>query len=145
MKEEEGGGREDMARKSFETFDGKIVINSTFFALFPQPPISYYPSLSLSSGSLCRKEFTLQRMQGLVKSGISGIIYIYIYTSFQVETRIKIGREEFRGVEDRGKNFRDTQDRTKGWLFRFFARFALVFVAVKLNYLVKKVTYTEIS
>lgn len=72
-------------------------------------------------------------------------IYIYIYTSFQVETRIKIGREEFRGVEDRGKNFRDTQDRTKGWLFRFFARFALVFVAVKLNYLVKKVTYTEIS
>lgn len=26
MKEEEGGGREDMARKSFETFDGKLLI-----------------------------------------------------------------------------------------------------------------------
>lgn len=87
MKEEKGRGKEDMARKSFETFDGKIVINSTFFALFPQPPISYYPSLSLSSGSLCRKEFTLQRMQGLVKSGISGIIYIYIYT---LHSRLKL-------------------------------------------------------
>lgn len=88
MKDKEGGGREDMARKSFETFDGKIIINSTFFALFPQPPISYYPSLSLSSGSLCRKEFTLQRMQGLVKSGISGIIYIYtLHSRLKLELR----------------------------------------------------------
>lgn len=146
MKEEEGGGGEDMARKSFETFDGKIVINSTFFALFPQPPISYYSSLSCLLDHYVEKSLPCRGCKGWLNQESPELyIYIYIYTSFQVETRIKIGREEFRGVEDRGKNFRDTQDRTKGWLFRFFARFALVFVAVKLNYLVKKVTYTEIS
>lgn len=77
-------------------------------------------------------------MQGLVKSGISGIIYIY--TSFQVETRIKIGREEFRGRSR--EEFSGHAGSNKRMVLSLFA---LVFVAVKLNYLVKKVTCTEIS
>lgn len=88
---------------------------------------------------LCRKEFTLQRMQGLVKSGISGIIYIYIYTSFQVETRIKIGREEFRGRSREEFSGHAGSDKRM-----VLSLFALVLVAVKLNYLVKKATCTEI-
>lgn len=86
---------------------------------------------------LCRKEFTLQRMQGLVKSGISGIIYIY--TSFQVETRIKIGREEFHGRSR--EEFSGHAGSNKRMVLSLFA---LVLVAVKLNYLVKKATCTEI-
>lgn len=70
---------------------------------------------------LCRKEFTLQRMQGLVKSGISGIIYIYILRS---RLKLELRSEERNSVEDRGKNFRDTQDRTKEWFFRSLRSFS---------------------
>lgn len=66
-------------------------------------------------------------------------LYIYIYTSFQVETRIKIGREEFRGRSR--EEFSGHAGSNKRMVLSLFA---LVLVAVKLNYLVKKATCTEI-
>lgn len=86
MKEEEGGGREDMARKSFETFDGKIIINSTFFALFPQPPISYYPSLSCLLDHYVEKSLPCRGCKGWLNQE-SPELYIYIYT---LHSRLKL-------------------------------------------------------
>lgn len=132
---------EDIARKSFETFVSSTV-KSLLIRRSPRCSLNLLFLLSfLSSGSMwnyVEKSLLCRGCKGWLNQE-SLELYIYIYTSFQVETRIKIGREEFRGRSR--EEFSGHAGSNKRMVLSLFA---LVLVAVKLNYLVKKVTCTEI-
>lgn len=134
---------EDIARKSFETFVSSTV-KSLLIRRSPRCSLNLLFLLSftfLSSGSMwnyVEKSLLCRGCKGWLNQE-SLELYIYIYTSFQVETRIKIGREEFRGRSR--EEFSGHAGSNKRMVLSLFA---LVLVAVKLNYLVKKATCTEI-
>lgn len=127
---------EDIARKSFETFVSSTV-KSLLIRRSPRCSLNLLFLLSfLSSGSMwnyVEKSLLCRGCKGWLNQE-SLELYIYIYTSFQVETRIKIGREEFRGRSR--EEFSGHAGSNKRMVLSLFA---LVLVAVKLNYLVKKV------